>query len=150
FDTTLTYERLLTAFHALQKGARFIATNIDPVCPSPDGGLVDAGALIAALEKSTGRKVEKVFGKPSKMMTDLILDHLNISPEECVMTGDRLHTDIKMADQAGMIGAWINAEQEDLPKDIVYQPDVTIASVAELPEAIKTFIRKRESISKSN
>src|SRR5699024_7966742 len=64
FDTTLTYEKLQYAFLSIKNGANFIATNPDSICPTPDGGLVDAGAIIAALETSTGKKVQKVIGKP--------------------------------------------------------------------------------------
>src|SRR5699024_5513149 len=48
FDTKLSYEKLQHAFLNIKNDARFIATNPDPVCPTPDGGLVDAGAIIAA------------------------------------------------------------------------------------------------------
>src|SRR5699024_6760211 len=59
FDSTLTYEKLQYAFLSIKNGANFIATNPDSICPTPDGGLVDAGAIIAALETSTGKKVQK-------------------------------------------------------------------------------------------
>src|SRR5699024_7150381 len=101
FDTTLSYRKLQHAFLSIKRGAHFIATNPDPVCPTPEGGLVDAGAIIAALEISTNRNVEKVIGKPSPLLGQLLLDELEVVPEKCVVVGDRLNTDIKLGKRAG-------------------------------------------------
>jgi len=133
FDTSLDYKKLMIAYKALNKGANFIATNPDTVCPTPDGGLVDAGAIIAALEASTNRKLEGVLGKPSSLLAEMLLSQLNLSPAECVVVGDRLNTDIKLAKKSGMKGAWINAENESLSKDTEHMPDYMIHSIAELP-----------------
>lgn len=133
FDTTLTYEKLLFAFKSLNQGARFIATNPDAVCPTPDGGLVDAGAIIAALEASTDRKVEKVIGKPSKLLGKLLVEELNIPASKSVVVGDRLNTDIRLAKRAGMNAVWIRANNEEISKDIEYEPDYIIESIARLP-----------------
>src|SRR5699024_7362385 len=81
FDTMLTYEKLQFAYQSLKNGSNFIATNPDAVCPTPGGGLVDAGAIIAALEAATGRKVERVIGKPSELMADLVVKQLNVTPD---------------------------------------------------------------------
>lgn len=136
FDTTLTYEKLQNAYLNLQKGARFIATNPDLICPTPQGGLLDAGITISALEKATNRKVEQVIGKPSKLLGELLIDDLNISSENCMMIGDRLNTDIKLGKQAKMKTAWIRANNEKIPNDINKQPDFILNSIAELPEVL--------------
>lgn len=133
FDTTLTYEKLMVAYKALKQGAYFVATNPDTVCPTPEGGLVDAGAIIAALEASTNRELEEVLGKPSSLLARMLLKQLNLAPEQCVVVGDRLNTDIKLAKKSGMKGAWINAENEIVSKTVVYKPDYIIQSIAELP-----------------
>lgn len=136
FDTTLTYEKLMVAYRALRKGAHFIATNPDVVCPTPDGGLMDAGATIAALEASTGRKNEAVIGKPSKLLAELLVKELDVSAENCVIVGDRLNTDIRLGKQIGMKTVWIRAFDEALPESIEEQPDHIINSIAELPEIL--------------
>src|SRR5690625_6473304 len=129
FDTTLNYHKLQTAYQALLNGASFIATNPDSVCPTPEGGLVDAGAIIAALEKATGRKLEKVIGKPSVLMAELLLEEFNVSPENCMIVGDRLNTDIRMGKHASMKTVWINANHEDIPKNFTYKQDYQIDSI---------------------
>jgi len=136
FDTTLDYEKLQTAYQALLKGANFIATNPDAVCPTPEGGLVDAGAIIAALEVSTKRKLDKVIGKPSTLMAELLIKQFGENPENCIVVGDRLNTDIRLGIESNMNTAWINAQDEAIPKDYPYKPDYEIKSISELPNVL--------------
>lgn len=105
FDRTFVYHKLQVAFDAIRNGARFFATNADRYCPVPGGGEPDAAAMIAAIEACTNSQIEAVVGKPSKYMAEAILGLLGMSPEQCVMTGDRLETDVLMGLNAGMSGA---------------------------------------------
>lgn len=107
FDRTLTYRKLLVAHRALERGARFIAANPDRFCPMPDGAWPDAGATIGALEASTGRRVEAVLGKPSPLILEAALDRLGLPPERCLMVGDRLDVDVRMARAAGTASALV-------------------------------------------
>jgi len=102
FDRTFDYRKLQIAFDAIRSGARFVATNRDPYCPVPGGGLPDCAAVIAAIEASTGARVEEVVGKPSAIMADSVLTRLRLSPHRTLMVGDRLETDIAMGVRAGM------------------------------------------------
>lgn len=141
FDTHLTYEKLMKAYRALLNGARFIATNPDPVCPSPDGGLIDAGSIIAALEKATGRHVEMILGKPSKLLGKWLIDQLGGVPENCVIVGDRLNTDIRLGKTVGMRAVWINTKKEKVPH-LLYHPDYVIESISHLPKVIDDLIKR--------
>jgi ribonucleotide monophosphatase NagD (HAD superfamily) len=71
----------------------------------PGGGIPDAGATLAALEHLTGRKVELIAGKPSRLILDVALESLSLPAKRCLLTGDRLETDIRMAKEAGMRSA---------------------------------------------
>jgi phosphoglycolate/pyridoxal phosphate phosphatase family enzyme len=102
FDRTFVYRKLQIAFDAIRAGARFFATNADRYCPVPGGGEPDAAAVIAAVEACTNTTVEAVVGKPSLYMTTAILNILGLSPDQCLMTGDRLETDVQMGINAGM------------------------------------------------
>jgi phosphoglycolate/pyridoxal phosphate phosphatase family enzyme len=102
FDRTFVYRKLQIAFDAIRNGARFFATNADRYCPVPGGGEPDAAAVIAAVEACTNTTVEAVVGKPSNYMTAAILNILKIEPSRCLMTGDRLETDVQMGTNAGM------------------------------------------------
>lgn len=105
FDRTFTYEKLQIAFDAIRAGARFFATNADRFCPVPGGGEPDAAAMIAAIEACTGTPVEAVVGKPSRFMSEAILARLGIPASRCLITGDRLETDVQMGLNAGMDAA---------------------------------------------
>jgi NagD protein len=61
--------------------------------------------MIAAIEACTDTKVEAVVGKPSAFMAEAILGMLNLPAERCLMTGDRLETDVLMGLNAGMAAA---------------------------------------------
>jgi phosphoglycolate/pyridoxal phosphate phosphatase family enzyme len=102
FDRTFAYRKLQIAFDAIRAGARFFATNGDRYCPVPGGGEPDAAAVIAAIEACTATKVEAIVGKPSEYTIEAILDRLGVPAECCVMTGDRLETDVAMGLNAGM------------------------------------------------
>jgi len=102
FDRAFDYRKLQIAFDAIRAGARFVATNADRYCPTPTGGLPDAAAVIGAIEGCTGKPVEVVVGKPSPITARAILNRLQLSASECIIVGDRLETDIRMGQEAGM------------------------------------------------
>ena len=102
FDRTFVYRKLQIAFDAIRAGARFFATNPDRYCPVPSGGEPDCAAMIAAIEACTNTRVEAVVGKPSNYMIEAALTLMDLPAADCLMTGDRLETDILMGQEAGM------------------------------------------------
>ncbi len=102
FDRTFVYRKLQIAFDAIRAGASFFATNPDRYCPVPSGGEPDCAAIIAAIEACTNTRVEAVVGKPSKYMIDAALNLMDLPAADCLLTGDRLETDILMGQRAGM------------------------------------------------
>jgi HAD superfamily hydrolase (TIGR01450 family) len=105
FDRTFDYRKLQIAFDAVRAGARIVATNPDPYCPVPGGGLPDCAAMLAAVEACTGARAEAIVGKPSAHMAAVVLDKLGLPAAEVLMCGDRLATDVRMANEAGMASA---------------------------------------------
>lgn len=110
YDRTFDYRKLQIAFDAIavHKRARLVATNPDRYCPFPNGqGEPDAGAIIGAIEGCTGVACEQNVGKPDPFMLDAALTRLGLAVPECIMIGDRLMTDIRMAIDAGMDSALV-------------------------------------------
>jgi NagD protein len=105
FDRTFVYRKLQIAFDAIRAGAHFVATNGDAFCPVPGGGEPDAACIIAAIEACTGHAVEAIYGKPSPAMMNTAMAIVGTDPDESIMVGDRLETDILMGRQAGMATA---------------------------------------------
>ncbi|MEW5956337.1 MAG: HAD-IIA family hydrolase [Chloroflexota bacterium] len=139
FDRTLDYRKLNTAYQALQRGARFFATNADKACPMPGGSIPDAGATIAALEHITARKLEILAGKPSSLIMQVALDRLGLPADRCMMIGDRLETDIRMGQQAGMATAVTLtgvSTRADVAK-MASPPDFVVQNIGEIPDLIE-------------
>jgi NagD protein len=134
FDRTFVYHKLQVAFDAIRAGARFFATNGDRYCPVPGGGQPDAAAIIAAVEACTNTKIEAIVGKPSHHMAEAILSLLNLPPERCVMTGDRLETDVLMGLDAGMSAALTltGATTEPMLAESPIKPTYVIRHLADL------------------
>ncbi len=139
FDRTLDYRKLNTAYQALHRGARFFATNADKACPLPGGAVPDAGATIAALEHITGRKLELLAGKPSPLIMRAALAQLGLPPERCMVVGDRLETDIRMGQQAGMHTALVLSgvsKREDAAA-MPQPPDFVVENLGELARIMR-------------
>ncbi len=131
-DRTLTFEKLEIAKKAIEKGAHFFAANIDNTCPVKTGEITDAGSTIASLEKSTRKKLELHFGKPSKFMIDKIKSKLPLPISNYLLTGDRLETDIKMANDAGMDSALVQTGVTKIYNGITAKPTYAIKNIAEI------------------
>ncbi len=100
-DQQVRYEQLAEASLAIDAGCPFIATNPDLNVPSERGNMPGAGALLAFLEASTGKK-PVVIGKPGPGIFTEALARLGARPEDTVMLGDRLETDILGGHNAGL------------------------------------------------
>jgi 4-nitrophenyl phosphatase len=100
-DRTLSYVKLEAALKALLRGAIFVATNLDHALPGREGLRPGAGAIVAALETASRRRVDYVAGKPEKWMLDAALEAAG-SPRNPVVVGDRVDTDIAMALRWGL------------------------------------------------
>lgn len=102
YDTELSYSKLITACRLINSGVDFLATHCDLVCPSEVGPIPDIGTLINMLESTTGRKVYKTFGKPEIELINDICTKNALDKKDVIMVGDRLYTDIKMANNASI------------------------------------------------
>jgi 4-nitrophenyl phosphatase len=92
-----SYGRLHGAMRALDRGARFLATNNDPRYPTAEGAAPGAGALLAAVEAASGRTAE-IAGKPHSPMAQLVQAKFGA---DGIFVGDTIDTDGFMADALG-------------------------------------------------
>src|SRR5918994_1251270 len=108
YDRTFDYRKLQIAFDAIwfYDRAMLVTTNPDRYCPFPGGrGEPDAAAIVGAIEGCTGARCGVNVGKPDPIMLETVMGLLGLEATDCVMTGDRLYTDIRMALDAGMPSA---------------------------------------------
>jgi len=101
FDTELTYEKAATATLAIRDGTEFVLAHGDRVCPTESGLVPDCGSIGALIETASDRAPTQVFGKPNVGMIDHVIDREGYSPQEVVIVGDRLSTDIELAERIG-------------------------------------------------
>jgi HAD superfamily hydrolase (TIGR01457 family) len=137
FDRTFDYRKLNIAFQAIKLGAHFIATNPDRTCPVEGGEIPDCAAMIAAIEAVTGKKVEIIVGKPSPLMIQAALGVMGLKPEDCILIGDRLETDIKMGKESGIATGIVltgvtdekTLKETSIPPDFIFQSIVDVQNL---------------------
>jgi HAD superfamily hydrolase (TIGR01450 family) len=134
YDTEISYEKLSRASVHLHNGVPMVSSHPDMVCPSPDGGLPDTGAYMALFEATTGVRPKHICGKPNKGMILHKIEELRLDPSSCAMVGDRLYTDMEMAERAGVHGILVlsgEATRSDL-EDSGLNPSLVVDSVSSL------------------
>ena len=136
FDTELTYAKLWHATNLVAAGKTYIATHPDFVCPSDNGNMPDAGAMMALVEKTTGKTPEIIIGKPYAPMAEYVFDFCSVTPDKVAFVGDRLYTDIKFALNNDMTGILVLSGETDLAmlKESGLNPDYVFDDVNALRE----------------
>ncbi len=101
YDTELTYRKLDDVSRLLStKELLYIATHPDTVCPTEYGFVPDCGAMCEMLYQATGKR-PLVIGKPEPLMPQLAMQRTGVTPDETVVVGDRIYTDIECGLRAG-------------------------------------------------
>jgi len=135
---TFNLELVEAAVRMIVKGAKLIATNLDPSCPSDKGIRPGCGAMVAMLEAATGVKAFSV-GKPSPVMMRGARKELGLTTDETTMIGDTMETDILGAVQLGFrtILVLSGGTKLEVLSQYAYVPDLIVESVAELVESLE-------------
>ncbi|MCE4604010.1 MAG: HAD-IIA family hydrolase [Aeropyrum sp.] len=99
-DRNITYDKLRAAATHISNGALFIATNLDHALPTGHGLVPGAGSIISLLSQASGREPDMIAGKPSKTLITLL--NSLFKPKNPVVIGDRLDTDVALAEAWGV------------------------------------------------
>ncbi len=137
FDTENTSEKIRNTCIMLGRDVAYLATNPDLVCPVSFGYIPDCGSMSIMLKNATGK--EPFFiGKPEPIMVNCVLKKQNRRPEEAVIVGDRLYTDIKTGVNAKVDTICVlsgEATMEDIREGEV-KPDYIFQSVKEIYQGL--------------
>lgn len=132
------YESICRAVSLVNKGARLIGTNPDITGPV-EGGIVPAcGALVAPIEKATGKNAYFI-GKPNSLIMRTAVKKLGVHSSEAVMIGDRMDTDVVAGIEGGLYTALVlsgvstRADVEKYP----YRPNLILDGVGDIPRMEK-------------
>ena len=135
--TGFTYENLNRAFRHLMDGAELLAIAKNRYFKDEDGLLsLDAGGFVALLEFAA-QKEAAILGKPSRNFFRLASASMGVKPEEVLMVGDDIESDILGAQKAGMRACQVKTGKfrpEDLKRGI--EPDCLLDSIADLPKLL--------------
>ena len=93
-DPTVNWRRLAEATLAIRAGAFFVGTNPDPSFPTERGQVPGNGAILAALQAASGQQ-PVVIGKPEPHLYRQAINAMGVKPEQTLILGDRLETDIR-------------------------------------------------------
>ena len=132
---TYSFEQITRGIRLVEDGARFLATNPDPVGPSLHGPIPATGAVAALITRATG--VAPYFiGKPNPLMMRSALRSLEAHSETSIMIGDRMDTDIVAGLEAGLRTVLVltGVTQESMVSRFPYVPTHIVPSVADLAD----------------
>ncbi|HEV2947092.1 MAG TPA: HAD-IIA family hydrolase [Gemmataceae bacterium] len=136
---TFNLELVESAVRMIHDGAKLIATNLDPNCPTPSGLRPGCGAMVAMLEAATGVRAFSP-GKPSPLMMRAARKELGLATDETTIIGDTMGTDILGGVQLGFhtILVLSGGTRFDEISQYAYQPELIVESVATLADFLET------------
>lgn len=130
---TLSYEMVETALNLVLRGAKLVATNMDPNCPTSHGTRPGCGAIVGMIEAASGVKAFSV-GKPSPIMMRVARKELDLDARHTIMIGDTMETDILGGVQMGYHTVLVlsGSTQPDHLSQYAYTPSKVVESLATL------------------
>jgi NagD protein len=134
---TFNLELVEAAVRMIQAGAKLIATNLDPNCPTEKGLRPGCGAMVGMLEIAAGVKAFSV-GKPSPVMMRAARKELGLATDETIMIGDTMETDILGGVQLGFHTVLVltgGTRRDDLGR-YAYRPETVVESLGDLAEVL--------------
>ncbi|MCY0897118.1 MAG: HAD-IIA family hydrolase [Alicyclobacillaceae bacterium] len=92
-DMDVSYRQLAEVADVIRRTDAFLLTNADAQFPS-ETGLYPGNGAIGAFLQTASKRVPRIAGKPSPQFAELALRQFGVRPEEAVVVGDNLETDI--------------------------------------------------------
>jgi len=132
-DRQIDYQKLKEATYFIRAGVPFIATNPDPALPTSEGYIPGTGAILAALSVASGLE-PKIMGKPSPVMYQILLADMKIKPENALIVGDQMPTDIAAGIEAGCQTALVltGVSTRETVDNFEFQPTYVVEDLAQL------------------
>jgi glycerol-1-phosphatase len=100
-DPNIDYARIGVAADCIRAGARFIATNRDPVYPIERRLRPGAGSIVAAIATAAGKEPLVSIGKPEPLLLEEAAVAVGMAARDGVMVGDGIGTDLAAARAVG-------------------------------------------------
>ncbi len=144
-DREVSFEKLKRATILIRRGARFIATNLDPTYPCEEGLIPGTGTMIVALETASETKAQAI-GKPEPTMYQLAMEQMGARPEMTAAIGDRVDTDILGGKRAGLVTICVLSGSSDRAEAEAIGTDMIFNDIAHLLEAWKHLTIVKQAV----
>jgi len=139
YDDTIDYQKIVKLTNFVRNDIPYYATHTDKVCPVEDGYVPDIGCYIDMIDAATEKRPIMTFGKPDANFVLPILKKLKLSPDDAVVIGDRLYTDIELGRNADILSVLVlsgETKRSDYEFSKI-RADVVINDIDNLTEYIK-------------
>jgi 4-nitrophenyl phosphatase len=146
-DRNVNWAKMAEAAYAISNGAIFLGTNSDPSFPTERGLAPGNGAILHALQLTTGVN-PIVVGKPEPYLFLQAFDRLGTKPDQTLVVGDRLTTDILGGINAGALTALILTgvtSSSDLATSSI-QPDFVFETLIALLAELQQGSEKKDHV----
>lgn len=130
-DREVSYDKIKRAALLVRRGARFVATNLDPTRPTEEGLVPGTGAIVAAIEVGAGIKPITI-GKPEPTMFELAMTKMSAVPASTATLGDRIDTDMEGGARAGCSTILVLSGSTTRKEAAAYRPDFVFEDIAHL------------------
>ena len=144
-DTELTFKKLHDVCEILltKENIKYVATNLDYVCPTEFGSVPDCGSFCDMIYNCTGRRPELV-GKPKPIMPNMAMDTFGYSKEETAVIGDRIYTDVKSGLNAGVLSILVMSGEttQEILDNSEDKPDLVLKDCSEITKVLKLKVIK--------
>lgn len=131
------YDIINEIFGLIINGAELIALQRGKFWQTEAGLQVDIGVFIAGLEYVTD-KPATVIGKPSEPFFRLAAESMGLTPDQVLMVGDDIDSDIGGAQRAGIRGVLVRTGKyrEELADKSDVTPDLVLDSIRDLVDIL--------------
>ncbi len=139
WDRGFDYEAMERSLWALDGATAFYGTDPDRIVPTGDRPMPGSGAVVGAMAGVADREPDAVLGKPHPFTRRLALSRLGVPPEETLVVGDRLDTDVALAADGMRSALTLTgvADRDDLEAGEI-RPDHVLDSLADLADLLRT------------
>ena len=136
-DTAFSYDKIHLSMEAIRGGATFVACNRDVSFPGDQGRMFPGcGPIVAAVEAAVGFPPQYLAGKPNVLMLDIIAACCHAGPDEILVVGDSVESDIGMAIAFGSPSVLVGAKASQSGAGTL-RSFYRIESLAELPRMVE-------------
>lgn len=139
-DTELTFKKLHDVCKILltKENIKYIATNLDYVCPTEFGSVPDCGSFCDMIYNCTRRR-PMLIGKPEPIMPEMAMKMTGIPKENTAVIGDRIYTDIKSGINSGALSILVMSGETDekILAESEDKPDIVLNDCGEIIKILK-------------